>query len=63
MNRIDHITMVRSGLMEFTFKDGHNELAEYRTKNRQPKWTDERRKAMSERLKQLKEAKRNDSNS
>ena len=59
MNRIDHITMVRSGLMEFTFKDGHNELAEYCIKVRQPKWTDERRKAMSERLKQLKEAKKN----
>lgn len=59
MNRIDHITMVRSGLMEFTFTDGHTEQAEYCVKVRQPKWTDERRKAMSERLKQLKEKKEN----
>ena len=63
MKQIDHITMVRSGLMEFTFTDGHTEQAEYCIKVRQTKWTEERRKAMSERLKQLKEAKRNDSNS
>lgn len=58
MNQIDHITMVRSGLMEFTFTDGHTEQAEYCIKVRQTKWTEERRKAMSERLKQLKEAKK-----
>ncbi len=61
MSRIDHITTIKSGLIEFFFKDGHIELCKYTTKTRQPKWTEERRKAMSERLKQIKEAKKNGS--
>ncbi|WP_294461938.1 DUF2357 domain-containing protein, partial [uncultured Ruminobacter sp.] len=44
---------------EYVFKDGDIELCKYTTKTRQPKWTEERRKAMSERLKQIKEAKKN----
>ena len=38
--QVDHITMVKSGLLEFTFADGHTEAPE-------------RRKAMSEHMKQV----------
>ena len=48
-------------LIEFFFKDGQTKLGEYTTKPRQPEWTEERRKAMSEKIKQIKEAKKNGS--
>ena len=71
--QVDHITMVRSGLLEFTFTDGHTEEAEYSIKRKMPGWTAERRaafearpkreiseeqrKAMSERMKQIRREK------
>ena len=67
--QVDHITMVKSGLLEFTFTDGHTEEAEYSTKRKGKPWTEEqrakfkesikgsytpeRRKAMSEHMKQV----------
>ena len=67
--KVDHITMVRSGLLEFTFTDGHTEEAEYSTKRQMPGWsadrraafqarpkrvyTEEQRKAASERMKRI----------
>ena len=67
--QVDHITMVKSGLLEFTFADGHTEEAEYSTKRKGKPWTEEqrakfkesikgsytpeRRKAMSEHMKQV----------
>jgi len=67
--QVDHITMVKSGLLEFTFTDGHTEEAEYSTKRKGKPWSaerraafeaqpkrvvsDEQRKAMSERMKQI----------
>ena len=67
--QVDHITMVKSGLLEFTFADGHTEEAEYSTKRKGKPWseeqrakfkesikgsyTPERRKAMSEHMKQV----------
>ena len=71
--QVDHITMVKSGLLEFNFTDGHTEEAEYSTKRKMPGWTAERRaafearpkrevseeqrKAMSERMKQIRREK------
>ena len=68
-DQVDHITMVKSGLLEFTFTDGHTEEAEYSTKRKGKPWTEEqrakfkesikgsytpeRRKAMSEHMKQV----------
>lgn len=67
--QVDHITMVKSGLLEFTFTDGHTEEAEYSTKRKGKPWTEEqrakfkesikgsytpeRKKAMSEHMKQV----------
>ena len=67
--QVDHITMVKSGQLEFTFTDGHTEEAEYSTKRKGKPWTEEqrakfkesikgsytpeRRKAMSEHMKQV----------
>ena len=67
--QVDHITMVKSDLLEFTFADGHTEEAEYSTKRKGKPWTEEqrakfkesikgsytpeRRKAMSEHMKQV----------
>ena len=67
--QVDHVTMVKSGLLEFTFADGHTEEAEYSTKRKGKPWTEEqrakfkesikssytpeRRKAMSEHMKQV----------
>ena len=67
--QVDHITMVKSGLLEYTFADGHTEEAEYSTKRKRPPWseeqrakfkesvkgtyTPERRQAMSEHMKQV----------
>lgn len=67
--QVDHITMVKTGLLEFTFTDGHTETAEYSTKRKGKPWseeqrakfkesikgtyTPERRKAMSEHMKQV----------
>ena len=61
MSQIDHVTTIKTGLIEFFFKDGHTKLGEYTTKPRHPEWTEERRKAMSEKIKQIKEAKKNGS--
>ncbi len=61
MSQIDHVTTIKTGLIEFFFKDGQTKLGEYTTKPRQPEWTEERRKAMSEKIKQIKEAKKNGS--
>ena len=67
--QVDCITMVKSGLLEFSFTDGHTEEAEYSTKRKGKPWTEEqrakfkesikgsytpeRRKAMSEHMKQI----------
>ena len=67
--QVQQITMVKSGLLEFTFSDGAIKTAEYSTKRRGKPWTDEqrakfsasvkgtytpeRRKAMSEHMKQV----------
>ena len=67
--QVDYITMVKSGLLEFTFTDGHTEEAKYSTKRKGKPWTEEqrakfkesikgsytpeRRKAMSEHMKQV----------
>ena len=32
--QVDYITMVKSGLLEFNFTDGHTEEAEYSTKRK-----------------------------
>ena len=61
MSQVDHVTTIKTGLIEFFFKDGHTKLGEYTTKPRHPEWTEERRKAMSEKIKQIKEAKKNGS--
>lgn len=71
--QIDHITLVKTGLLEFTFLDGHTQTAEYSTKRKGCKWSDEqrakfmesikdgytpeRRKAMSENMKRIRSEK------
>ena len=68
-DQVDCITMVKSGLLKFSFTDGHTEEAEYSTKRKGKPWTEEqrakfkesikgsytpeRRKAMSEHMKQI----------
>ena len=67
--QVQQITMVKSGLLEFTLSDGTIKTAEYSTKRRGKPWTDEqrakfsasvkgtytleRRQAMSEHMKQV----------
>lgn len=67
--QVQQITMVKSGLLEFTFTDGTIKTAEYSTKRKGKPWTDEqrakfsasmkgaytpeRRQAMSEHMKQV----------
>ena len=49
--QVDHITMVKSGLLEFTFTDGHTEEAEYSTKRKGKPWTEEQRAKFKESIK------------
>ena len=51
--QVDHVTMVKSGLLEFTFIDGHAEKAEYSTKRQMPGWSEERRAAFQARPKRV----------
>ena len=51
--QVDHITMVKSGLLEFTFTDGHVAEAEYSTKRQMPGWSEERRAAFQARPKRV----------
>lgn len=71
--QVDHITMVESGKLEYTFLDGHTQEAEYSTERPGNAWTDEqrakfkesikgsytpeRRKAMSEHMKKVRSEK------
>ena len=71
--QVDHITMVESGLLEYTFLDGHTQTAEYSTDRPSHPWTEEqrakfkesikssytpeRRKAMSEHMKKIRSEK------
>ena len=71
--RVDHITMVESGKLEYTFLDGHTQEAEYSTEKPIHPWseeqrakfkesvkgsyTPERRKAMSEHMKKVRSEK------
>jgi len=71
--QVDHITMVKSGLLEYTFTDGHTQTAEYSIERPGHTWTDaqrakfkestkgtytpERRKAMSEHMKKVRSEK------
>ena len=71
--RVDHITMVESGKLEYTFLDGHTQEAEYSTEKPSHPWseeqrakfkesvkgsyTPERRKAMSEHMKNVRSEK------
>lgn len=71
--RVDHITMVESGKLEYTFLDGHTQEAEYSTEKPSHPWSDEqrakfmestkdiytpeRRKAMSEHMKKVRSEK------
>ena len=71
--RVDHITMVESGKLEYTFLDGHTQEAEYSTEKPSHPWseeqrakfkesvkgsyTPERRKAMSEHMKKVRSEK------
>lgn len=71
--QVDHITMVKSGLLEYTFTDGHTQTAEYSIERPGHAWTDEqrakfkestkatytpeRRKAMSEHMKKVRSEK------
>ena len=73
-DQVEQITMVKSGLLEFTFTDGHSKNAEYSTKRKAHPWSDEqrakfresikgtytpeRRKAMSEHMKQVRREKK-----
>lgn len=72
-DQVDHITMVESGLLEYTFLDGHTQTAEYSTDRPSHPWTEEqrakfkestkdiytpeRRKAMSEHMKKVRSEK------
>lgn len=71
--QVDHITMVESGKLEYTFLDGHTQEAEYSTEKPSHPWseeqrakfkestkdiyTPERRKAMSEHMKKVRSEK------
>lgn len=71
--QVDHITMVKSGLLEYTFTDGRTQTAEYSTERPCHVWTDEqrakfkestkgiytpeRRRAMSEHMKKVRSEK------
>lgn len=71
--QIGHITLVKTGLLEFTFLDSHTQTAEYSTKRKGYNWSDEqrakfmesikddytpeRRKAMSENMKRIRSEK------
>lgn len=71
--QVDHITMVESGKLEYTFLDGHAQKAEYSTEKPSHPWseeqrakfkesvkgsyTPERRKAMSEHMKKVRSEK------
>ncbi len=71
--QVDHITMVESGKLEYTFLDGHTQEAEYSTEKPSHPWSDEqrakfkestkdiytpeRRKAMSEHMKKVRSEK------
>ena len=71
--KIDHIEIAPGGVARFAFKDGHTEEKTYSTKKRMPGWTDERRerqtvairesftperrKEMSEKMKQIRSEK------
>lgn len=73
-DQVEQITMGKNGLLEFTFTDGHTENAEYSTKRKAHPWSDEqrakfresikgtytpeRRKAMSEHMKQVRREKK-----
>ena len=51
--QVDHITMVKSGLLEFTFTNGRTEEAEYSKKRKMPGWSEERRAAFQARPKRV----------
>lgn len=71
--QIGHITLLKTGLLEFTFLDSHTQTAEYSTKRKGCNWSDEqrakfmesikddytpeRRKAMSENMKRIRSEK------
>ena len=49
--RVDHITMVESGKLEYTFLDGHTQEAEYSTEKPSHPWSEEQRSKFKESVK------------
>ena len=52
-DQVDHITMVESGLLEYTFLDGHTQTAEYSTDRPSRPWTEEQRAKFKESTKDI----------
>ena len=52
-DQVDHITMVESGLLEYTFLDGHTQTAEYSTDRPSHPWTEEQRAKFKESTKDI----------